>query len=441
MLLVDPRGTVVDAGAPRPTPADAFAGGAGGLLDRVAGRFDGEGVLLLTAAAAELVAELVDAEPQPAGDWKPGAPGVFTTWQAGGRPAVHVARVDQVAPERGRDVMTGWRMPLHDPGLNARGLSARLTAWHDLTGCAYRGTPGVAGTAILRRLLAGRAKAPEPRWHLAHEERGWHNCEREYGARMWTRSTSCVGAAHDGVRPCCSPRWLHAYDLTDAYPAAAGSVLVARDDLRHTGRIDFDPARAGYWRVRIAPWPVAELPDPAGYTSARGAVDDAPRWVTTPTLVLLDELREQGRHGGYQVSDSYTAKGYQELKPFRLLVRDARAAAGDQLGGDDGAAIARALKQAMREALGMADRRGGRVYRPDWWHAVVALTRCNLFRKLDAIGKASGRYPVRIATDCAYYAGHHPDPADAAPRGMQLTAEPTAGKFKIDHDGTEGISE
>lgn len=418
-ILVDPEFTITDTpDYVKDTPADAFTAGLGALLTRLFAVLAGEAVIVLTSAAVAALRRCGPAtDPAP---WKAGADGPFIRYELGdGKRSVIVAEWERMAESR---------CPLWHPDLSMIDFIGRLSAWHTATGYAYRGTPGVAGTAILRGVLEGRRKTPDPRWFLSHKEDAWTNAEQAYHPRQWGREPEA--AEGSGV-------WEHEYDIRHAYPAAMSSVYVARDDLRHRPDVlEFDPSLAGFWLVDIEAWTIAELPDPAGYPTARRA-GRRTRWVTSPTLALLDQLGADGVHPGYKIRDAWLAKGYQELKPFRLMLRDATRTVTPDPDADPGQldAIAAGLKLCAQEALGMAARNGGRTYRPDWWAAVIAQARSNLWRKLWTARESHNSVPLRVKTDAVYYLSNAADPYVAkAARALDVrrpeNVEP--GKFKVD---------
>jgi hypothetical protein len=203
------------------------------------------------------------------------------------------------------------------------------------------------------------------------------------------------------------------WDTSRMYLAAAQSCeALSPWSLKHTGRIPFDGKRAGWWKVELGPWNDDRIPAPAG------PGEDAVRWVTTPTLALLTELESRGElaYQTFEVIDSWTAPGRRILRPWAETLerayQDARALAeiqGDPFGKDqDADAVRAAVKGAYREALGLMNRPGSAVYRPDWHYAVIAQARSNLWRRMWAVGQAEGVWPLEVKTDCVWYPGDKP---------------------------------
>jgi hypothetical protein len=66
------------------------------------------------------------------------------------------------------------------------------------------------------------------------------------------------------------------------------------------------------------------------------------------------------------------------------------------------------------------------LWRPDHAHHIDTLSYCNMIRRVLTIGRESGRWPVALMNDAAFYAGN--DPYHNAPRGMTLG--PKGGQWK-----------
>jgi hypothetical protein len=182
--------------------------------------------------------------------------------------------------------------------------------------------------------------------------------------------------------------------------------------LVNTGKRAFDATKAGWWLADIAPWPLLDVcPDPAG-PNRRGR---KLRWVTTPTLALLDELGKENWHGGFTIVDSWTGPGRRALTPWAERLRDAWAAAWALPDPCDRERVTDAIKAGGNAAIGLLANKGMRsVYRPDWAHTVRALARANGFRRVWKEGRL-GRWPVLIETDAIHYDHDSKDPLEAFP--------------------------
>lgn len=437
-LAVTPLFTITDTpGHPavsvRKTPSETWSQGVGALLDRVARTFDGAGVLVLDRAAAHglklpsgpddpVTVGLDDA--RSAGWLVRGKVRPWTTFYADGRPDVVLC-------------LPAWpgfydRSPLGNPQW-LQDTVHRLSMWHKLSGSAWVGTPGVAAMQILR--------ATAPRYPVRGKQVGpsFNYPEGPDGAQEMDYEPEDWSIPQAG-------RYAHGYDASRMYLAAAqGCEVLAPWSLKHTGRIEFDPKKAGWWRVKLGPWNHPRIPAPAG-------PGEDERWVTTPTLVLLRNLLDAGdAFQPFEVLDSYTAPGKRVLRNWAETIERtyqgarsfAEAGDPDVVDGDgttaDGAAVMAAAKSAYKEGWGLLNYisdQGVRnaIYRPDWHYAILAQARSNLWRRMWQVGHAEGRWPVEIKVDHVWYESDSPDPIEAKPSGIPLVNKDnrtdTLGTFK-----------
>jgi hypothetical protein len=379
-----------------PVPPEYLAEGLGLLLDRIA-RLVGhteqdEAVILLADPEPLLRVKALPKKPEQrreaaavrdarACGWTVSELDAWTTFHGRGRPGLHIG----VLPWMGEN-----SMPF--PG-SALDRAVALAQWHAVFGSPYHGTPGVAGTKAMRSLARGK-----PRWQLREQVEGWSVAELQYG----------------GPRDWCAPLpkepgwWAHTYDRRADYLASAQSVLLAADELERTGPIPFHPKRAGMWRVLVEPWRgQLPMPDPAGYGQV---LEDGSRWLGTPTLALIEDLRDAGLHGGFQVLSAMTGHGTQLLRPWAELVRDVL----------EWPVIGPAAKSSYRQGIGMLAHVGSRLYRPDWSAQIIANARCVLWRKAWRMGEVHKTWPLHLEADQATYLSRVSDPYAAAPVGMDF---------------------
>jgi hypothetical protein len=245
----------------------------------------------------------------------------------------------------------------------------------------------------------------------------------------------------DWSRPLEQP-YAHGYDATRMYLAAAQACeVLAPWKLVHTGKRVFDPKRAGWWKVELGPWNDDRIPAPAG-------PGESVRWVTTPTLVLLQELQEAGgAFQSFEVIDSWTQVGKRLLRSWAETIESAYHAGKDlriphvSTADDwtDGLLISSAAKAAYRETIGLLKPNAGPdsspTYRPDWHYSLIAQSRSTLWRKVWAIGLAEDRWPLTIHVDHVWYGSDDADPEDSKPAGIALVnakGHPdTLGTFKM----------
>lgn len=505
-MLITPTRTYLDDDAETvtATPTHAFAHGLPGLLDRVQATFHGEGVLLLDGRTAVTLGLPIHPDDLPSDDPRTTAPAAGGSQAADDDQAEGAAGKPDVHPVLAAARTAGWRCSAlrawttyHTPDDDPRAtvhvgilplleLAAQadrsvypllcsqwpdtLAAhrrWHELTGSAYHGTPGVAGMAVLRETAdAGpgldkndRRKRPtwQPQAPMVTIGDTRHGLPRTDAAEL-PYLLDHWGRTEPGARVRVG------YDARLMYLSAAGVVPLSPRALRNTGKLSYRSDLAGWWLVDIAPWQLgAELPDPAGYSPV-----DGPRWVTGPTLALLDELVAAGIHGGYEVADSWTCgtttartgryAGQERgtartvLKPWAERIRDslyaeeltgveALARAGfayDDTGRSDLIATWTALKECYSRTIGMLNAPGTLVRRPDWHYAIIAQARTNLFRAMRKAAtktpeNPNPRYPLGIDTDLVWYSADTTDRQelkDNPPHGFRVyTGAPGAPKL------------
>lgn len=366
-----------------------------------------DGVLVVDAPAADFYGAGADAL---RGMWRFGGLDPWTTFTVPGDKAraaveVHAACLPDLDPDR---------TPLFALDATPATITAALADWHRATGTPYRMTPGVTGHAMLRTTHSGPY---QPRWHWAPTEQWDDGGQRPRGVGniIWQRAPLPWEARAPYVA---------GWDVNAAYLAAMGTVEVAWGALEHTGTmVDFDPDqpnRAGYWRIVWAPgmWPYALCPPPISEAAGAGAV-----WVTTPVMKLLYQAGVRPH-----VIDSWTAPDGRTRRVFRPLADRLRSIRLGMVGAGviDPDAFGRTLKMTWAELVGMLNREGGSIYRPDWYDHIVDQNACNMIRKILRIHEASALWPLEVATDALYYAALVLDPPP--PAGVKVDASP--GSFK-----------
>jgi hypothetical protein len=407
ILVSDPH-TYLPGDRIAPTPAGSLAAGLGPLASRIAASFrlpengpelmSSSGVILIDSRAGQqlglpVTADQLDQAAEAGADhpslvslraagWSASKLRDWVTIYGKDRPRIHIGILPLIDPKKSPIICT---MP-HDT------LDA-LTLWHELIGSAYYGTPGWAGIEALRKLAACEKTRTPTFQPKGTGPDGAYEPEGAY-------ELAFLAEQFRGKLPA-GMRWAAAYDARMAYLAACQVLRVAPWSLKHTGRVDrYDPERSGWWLVKFAKWQDGRIPDPAGY----GMGEEA-RWVTGPTLGLIDPLVEQGIHGGYEILDSWTAPIISAgngcvLKPWAEAIRDGLYS---ELPGPAGAAVRVALKESYRQSVGSLNNARSPIYRPDWHFAVIAMCRANLWRKMWDIGNKLGRWPLIIETDNVWY--------------------------------------
>lgn len=355
---------------------------------------------------------LTDAKTQ---GWRITGVAPWMTFWGSRRPTVHVA----VWP---------W-LDLGD-GAELAGYVGRLAQYHVMTGGSYHTTPGVAGIGLLRDHYA---PGLEPFWRPPFD-----GCSALSAVTDDASAFRMINPLHapGGDRP-----HEHCYDVNRQYLTAAGVAELAPGPLHHEGPRVFDPNRPGYWLISPLAWNFRHMPHPAGTATA----GTASRWVTTPTMRLIRDIADQGFISEPDVIDSWLGeRRTRVLRSWSEALRDAVRLAirnvetADPGSASDAGAVLDLIKQTYREGIAMLGRPGGRVYRPDWRHTIVATARANLYRKLWRIGHQTGAWPGRIMVDAVHYASSTRDPlAFAEAIGIPVGTGP--GEFKVITDAAPAV--
>ncbi|MER6059487.1 hypothetical protein [Streptomyces albidoflavus] len=273
--------------------------------------------------------------------------------------------------------------------------AVHLAQWARRTGHPWTGVPAMTGNGLLVDSIGRGRNAPY--WAPRQGEWKLGDIERPYSHADWAPPHVPLG------------EFEHAYDLNLAYLSACINAELPADQLQPSGPREFDRSEGGLWRADLSPWTHAHLPDPAGYAPA---LPDGTRWVTTPTLTLLDELERQGLYGGFAIREARTAPGRRVTRAWGTQLRDI-------IQNPDTTEQSTAARRVYKSTYGLW-RRGGLVNRPDWHYSIIALARVNLWRKLRAAADAGHVLAGLDATDAVRYRSDSPDWATAAPLPWNL---------------------
>jgi hypothetical protein len=281
----------------------------------------------------------------------------------------------------------------------AQALAARLARYAEMTGIAYRYSPGVTGTALIATTRpqlreTDRPTLPPPAQLPTRE-----------GDYRWQRPMAPDERAM---------RWVDAWDVNGLYLGAATSLPLGHGEAEHvTDAPPFDAKCPGYWRISAFDWTHARLPDPL---RVAGRARGEQLWVTTPTMKILTEL-----YGlDVEISEAWIWRPGncgRVLDKWAAELRDARRALQGRTGADD-RAVLDAVKATYAFGIGRLDKstlRGGNdvLHRPDWRHHVVAQGRYALTRKILAAAEV-GAFPLAVAVDAVVYASDTDEPTPPA---------------------------
>lgn len=303
----------------------------------------------------------------------------------------------------------------------------RMYEWTRMLGVPFVGEQvGMSGHNVIR----DRSKLrKEPRWHLPNRAEGIEPA----------RQSTELPFNWRGPQP--ESGTLFQFDATAQHMAAMNNVYVSGDLLRH--RTPEPPSRKnppGYYRVVPPAWAMSRsLPHPIGRLPGESGKSV---WITHVTLDFLMELHEDyGIVDPPELLDSWTSD--YRCRAFREFGSILSEALRQSATYTEDPVMHTAMKTVYKATVGMMARPGGRIYRPDWTHAVIAQARCDLWRKAwregskarytpprsDDIRIGSGAWPVRIETDALWYAS--PDDTPVWPATFLRGDGLTPGTFVV----------
>jgi hypothetical protein len=222
-------------------------------------------------------------------------------------------------------------------------------------------------------------------------------------------------------------RYVHSYDITAAWLAAAKGTELGVGEAEHRDRPAFDPRLPGLWRVTPPVWDTWALPDPFAAGRKR---DDGTAWYYTPLLAMAADLLgaqiEPAEAWVWPQHTRYLDLWATELNKARLALSGPPPSYRPD--DPDAAAVLAALKDTYSAAITLfgspqldADPGTGRerhkLFRPDWAHIVGGATpNARLYRKVLQVETANpGLWPLAIDRDNLLYASDEPDPVKACP--------------------------
>lgn len=355
--------------------------------------------------------------------WQPSAAGIgaWTAWHGPDRPSVAIVVPEWINPREMRVSGETYIRADHD-AFTAAYLLAR---YRELTGVPFVMTAGTSGTNMIRTALGPRPRVKGRARRAALLK--WDGADSpaatvQEQACVWDRPVDQL-TPEELAMP-----YVIGFDAVSAYLAAMVMAVLPWDALTHTGLPEggFDAAIPGYWQT-AGPWqPYSLLPDLTGRMGAPG-----PRWLTTPTVAHLLEhgMPEEMITDAWLPDVRLDSRGRQLPRGARLLhgspgvaerIRDALASIAPDTPDADEATVRAAIKSTFRETVGMLERGTKFVHRPDWSDTIIGTARTTLLRKVAKVGTEFGRWPVRITTDCVFYAADSTDPAAEIPQGWKL---------------------
>ena len=289
----------------------------------------------------------------------------------------------------------------------------RLAAFHTATGEAWRINGGAVGCAMVRATFT---KGGAPLWHHTPETRG--RTIREQGPLVWQRPLTDQDAPYPYVLE---------LDLNASYLCAAGVAKLAHSELLPVpGPVQFDQRRAGMWQMQAESipagyWGRGRAP---GILDPRRIADDGTVWASTDIVKWLIAHRVEVVIGDALISTPGETR--ELLRPWKDRVAQARISPLNEIPG-----VEKAVKTLWTDTPGMMARPGGWIHRPDWRWAILDTARMTLIRKLEAVYMLTGRWPIKVATDAAWWPVNSSDP-QAAARELGIAPNPAElGNWKL----------
>lgn len=342
----------------------------------------------------------------------------------------------EVRPGGLHEWLEGWRRPqegeektpsaavvnaryLLDPRMSGSAdgpsLLAILARFADTTGVAYVRSPARTSMALVMqthpRQHGGRQLGSSKDWPIRIPS----NVETNM---VWHRPLLSAET---------SRRYVHGFDANAAFLAACPSLPLGIGEPEHrTGdAAAFDPKLPGYWLVELRTPHAGILPDPF-HPQGKG---DGPEWHSTPAVALAAGMGQKPEPVEALVWPEHSAylRGWQER------LRDAR----EELMADpspEAKAAYSIVKECYATFPGWLARGGHRLeatfYRRDWFHAIVAQSRTNVYRRLEKLSDA----PFAFNVDAAYFATDEPDPEVFA-KSIGLPLGTRLGQYKRSGSG------
>ena len=314
-------------------------------------------------------------------------------------------------------------------------LVARLQAFADHVGIAWRITEGVTGLDLIdhtrpprrsnlddmgRTVSVVRDEAAQiPSFLNAVSDARLRQIERNFS---WWRAWDNLTDQERGME------WVHAYDHRSHFLNPWASTDLGIDGLIHLEGQDarWDGSeRAAYYRVSRWEAPDWTMPDPAN--GVGGWVEESV-WVTAHTLKQLEKL-SPGLTETLEYHEAFTWEQHARyLDKAGKILAAARA--------DAPAPVAQTVKGIYSAATNKLASRDARpnyhLRRPDWRDMIVGATRTAIVAALVDARNRSGATPMVVDRDTIIYASNEPDPRAAWP-GNPTKLEAASGGWRPTH--------
>lgn len=350
--------------------------------------------------------------------WVHSTIGPWTNYrQTGGSVRIAVASPRWLAAEQKglkyplfTDAVTNWALTMERVG-----SFERLMDLH---------TTGTAGIDAMR-LLRGVDGLTSPAMTMKHHrDTRWHwnppVIPDSPVIQVWDNP---AGGEHYGSM-------VHTFDTRRARLAAAGTSMLPTGALvkqLNAGTLTIEMAtetHAGLWLITPPEWHHPDLPAPWPTPDAHtGRV-----WVPTPLVRLMRQLLTEGVIGHPQIHEVWSAPGARILRNWASAIDTAilKADYATYDRPDVFKPVVAHLKAMYREGVGLMNREGGSLYRPDWYTTICGQEAATLLRKIYAAHKL-GIKVKSVRTDALTIVSSLLGESIAASLGWKLSAEGTCG--------------
>jgi len=227
-----------------------------------------------------------------------------------------------------------------------------------------------------------------------------------------------------------SHRFVHSYDTTAAWLAAALRTKLGVGEAVHRDRPEFDPKLPGLWRVTPPTWDTWAIPDPFAVRRKR---DDGTAWYYTPLLAMAADLLgveiRPVEAWVWPEHTQYLDMWATELNKARLALAGPPPSYRPE--DPDAAAVLDALKDTYSGAITLfgspqldedpeTGRERHKLFRQDWSYTGIGTSNARLYRKILQVEEVTpGLWPLAIDRDNLLYASDSPDPEQACPAPLK----------------------
>jgi hypothetical protein len=361
-----------------------------------------------------------------------GAEWGWTTWNRPGCATVHLCQLSHPQHLIDRKDQLVYAEDGH------KGIAAQLAAFHAGTGVAWRGGAGVTMHQMIlspfdqrkalrdngQRVPEHLAKRKTPQWFLGSD--GADKLAARLGTDKIKLVRPRVGQGPYSWARTPTPaekrmQYVHHYDGRAMYLAALLTAIYAWGDLTYVDSPVFEPAWAGFWGLSIPKGAWYAGPARNGYPPILRVLNGRRAWAATPTVALLTEL-----DAPFTIDDAWICEDSGRVhRSTAERLRDLL------LMGGYSTRITAQFKQMYSHGVGLFNREGGRIFRPDWAataqeQSAAQVYRCCARAANPKPGPGFG-WPLEVDTDSVWYASDSKE--ESIPLSIALGARNVDGRI------------